>query len=116
MNWTPGPARCRSPEYEAEIAFTDMGDDRPLLGRVRGKGGTQWVDVRWHENGMVDGVELCDDDLMPQTITREALAEEILRMHGASRSELARNQAMQMIAHVIDAVKSGRVGVINGRD
>ncbi len=37
MNWTPGPARCRSPEYEAEIAFTDMPGTFPIYGRARRK-------------------------------------------------------------------------------
>lgn len=109
MNWTPGPARCRSPEYEAEILATDMGGDFPILGRYRRKGDERWKEAAWMADGQSRYAANRDVDLMPQTITREALAEEVLDRACASRSPKALEQAIDLVAHVIDAVKNGRV-------
>lgn len=107
MNWTPGPARCRSPEYEAEIAFTDIPGELPILGRVRKKGGA-WCAARWRNDGRGYLRENNDDDLMPPTITREALARECARLY--QYAPTAQFQDWEaVVAHVIGAVKAGRV-------
>lgn len=108
MKWTPGPARCRSPEYEAEIAFIDMPDNRPILGRVREKGGG-WCVIRWLPNGRTYSDEENGDDLMPPTITREALVVEILKKFGAPQPCTVDKQGIDVVTYIIDAVKSGRV-------
>lgn len=110
MNWTPGPARCRSPEYEAEIAFTDMGGDYPISGRARRVGCSYWTNERWGIDGRYrKGVE-GPADLIPPTITREALAEECIEMYYATDKDPSWSRSMErVVAHVIDAVKAGRV-------
>ncbi len=107
MNWTPGPARCRSDKYEAEILATDMGGNHPYLGRFRPRGDTEWEPVLWSAEGLsADGI---DDkiDLMPPTITREALAEECTRVW--LKNPTPHQNMASLVAHVIDAVKAGRV-------
>ena len=103
VKWTPGPARCRSDEYEAEILSTDMGGDRPILMRVRdSKGFRDWRLVSLNADGRFCGPDTDSGyDLMPPTITREALAKELC--------DMAPMLWMDIVAHVIDAVKSGRV-------
>lgn len=108
MNWTPGPARCRSDEYEAEIAFTDMPGDYPLHGRARRRG-HDWYTTGWRSDGRRGEDDLWRDDLMPPTITREALADECVNKFGWPQPLSVNQQAMAIVAHVIDAVKAGRV-------
>ena len=104
MNWTPGPARCRSDEYEAEIAYTDMPGLRPFSGRVRQKG-FSWMPADWTSDGRIYTDTECGRDLMPPTIAREALAEELRRLLDSAPE----NALHAVVAHVIEAVKSGRV-------
>lgn len=108
VNWTPGPARCRSPEYEAEIAFTDMGGLWPLVGRVRFKDGGSWSMMSWMQDGRCARNKENPADLMPPTITREALAVECMREFDAGGFFSAKGWK-EIVAHVIEAVKSGRV-------
>lgn len=88
MNWTPGPARCRSDEYEAEIAYTDMPGLRPFRGRVRQKG-FSWMPADWTSDGRIYTDVECGRDLMPTTITREEMAAEVCRAHNNGRIESA---------------------------
>lgn len=107
MTWAPGPARCRSAGYEAEIAFTDMGGDYPLLGRAR-RQNSVWRCQVWDSDGRATSGEDGPFDLMPPTITREALAEECQMMfHKTYVTPMA--CWLAVVAHVIDAVKAGRV-------
>lgn len=107
MNWTPGPARCRSAEYEAEIAFTDMPGDFPIYGRIR-KVGENWRASFWAGSGGYGRMSGYPQDLMPPTITREALALETADRFDAA-AIFGDKQWERIVAHVIDAVKSGRV-------
>lgn len=108
MKWTPGPARCRSPEYEAEIAFTDMPGDYPLHGRIRITGSASWRVVSWLSDGRLAYGRYREGDLMPPIITREEFAKEIAEKFDASVLYSDKEWA-RIVAHVIDAVKAGRV-------
>lgn len=110
MIWTPGPARCRSDEYtNAEVLADDMGGECPILFRFMRPGATQFDFALCRENGRVNCSMELPFDLMPPRITRETLAEEVLKKYGAPQPCTAHEQAMAVVAHVIDAVKSGRV-------
>jgi hypothetical protein len=75
MNWKPGPARCRSDEYEAEIFHVD-GD--AIFGRIRSKGCLTWNAVKWFGDGVClsHSSGMGGFDLLPPTITLEEAARE----------------------------------------
>ena len=81
---------------------TDMRDVWPILARYRLTGTNDgWALVYLTEGGTYHQEGTSDFDLMPPRITREALADELREMAPICWGDI--------VAHVIDAVKSGRV-------
>ena len=65
----PGPARCRSDEYEARIYATDAGGKYPIHGAWKIKSQPYWVQETW----TIDGLSYPDEgeqyrDLLPQCL------------------------------------------------
>lgn len=104
MNWTPGPARCRSPECKAVI----LGMHENLYVGVAWLESSpeEWNTMLWGENGESNTSSVYD--LMPPTITREALAIEVMCRHDVT-GYLSTSAWRDVVAHVIEAVKAGRV-------
>lgn len=106
MKWTPGPARCRSPECKAVI----LGMHENLYVGVAWAESSpeEWNTMLWDVNGHSNASSVYD--LMPPTITREALARECLDewYSHLGRDHSILEAALAVVAHVIEAVKSGR--------
>lgn len=106
MNWTPGPARCRNEKYEARILGEHNGY---AIGVVLQKDAAAfWRAVTWTNEGKCSAGE--GYDLMPPTITREELAmEQRSRLYDETGRWVEPRIMESLVAHVIEAVKSGRV-------
>ncbi len=107
MTWTPGPARCRSDEYEAEILATDMGWGKPILARYRAKDGKVWQWASLYPNGQVCKDHKNDRDIIPPRLSLEEAARECATKVGIHESW--NPTVLCMIQHFIRLQEEGRV-------